>query len=91
MPTRTVAIGSSVGLHARPAALFVKAATDAGLPVTIAKGDGSPVPAASMIAVMALGAKHGEEVTLTAEGDGADDVLDSLADLLARDLDAEES
>jgi phosphocarrier protein len=39
--------------------------------------------------VMALGAKHGETVTLTAEGDGADAALDSLVELLSRDLDAE--
>ena len=38
---------------------------------------------------MALGAKHGEEVVLTADGDGADATLDSLVELLSRDLDAE--
>ena len=37
MATREVAIGSSVGLHARPASIFVQAATATGLPVTIAK------------------------------------------------------
>jgi phosphocarrier protein len=38
---------------------------------------------------MALGAKHGEEVVLTAEGDGADGALETLVALLSRDLDAE--
>ena len=38
---------------------------------------------------MALGAKYGEEVVLTADGDGADETLDSLVALLSRDLDAE--
>ena len=38
---------------------------------------------------MALGAKHGEEVILSADGDGADEALDSLVELLSRDLDAE--
>jgi len=38
---------------------------------------------------MTLGAKHGDVVTLSAEGDGADEALDSLVGLLARDLDAE--
>ena len=46
--------------------------------------------ARSILGVMALGAKHGEEVTLTAEGDGADTALDDLVALLSRDLDAEE-
>ena len=91
MSTRTVTIASSVGLHARPAAIFVKAAGEAGVPVTIAKAGGNPVPANSMIAIMALGAKHGDEVELAAEGDGAEQALDLLADLLATDLDAESS
>lgn len=89
MPSRTVTIASAVGLHARPAALFVQAATATGLPVTIAKAGGSPVDARSILAVMALGAKHGEEVTLAAEGADADAKLDGLVDLLSRDLDAE--
>ena len=38
---------------------------------------------------MALGAKHGEEVVLWAEGDDADRALDALVALLSRDLDAE--
>jgi len=89
MPSRTVAIASSVGLHARPASLFVQAATATGLPVTIAKAGGSPVDARSIIMVMALGAKNGEEVTLSAEGEGADEALETLVALLSRDLDAE--
>ena len=88
MPQRTVTIGSKVGLHARPAKLFTQAAAQAGVPVRIAKGDGPAVDAASILRVMALGAKHGEEVTLSAEGDGADAALDSLAAMLASDLDA---
>ena len=89
MATREVAIGSSVGLHARPASIFVQAATATGLPVTIAKAGGNPVDARSILGVMALGAKNGEIVTLSADGDGADAALDSLVALLERDLDAE--
>ena len=89
MPSRTVAIASSVGLHARPASLFAQAATATGLPVTIAKEGGSPVDARSILMVMALGAKNGEVVTLSAEGEGADDALEGLVALLSRDLDAE--
>ncbi|MCE1175196.1 MAG: HPr family phosphocarrier protein [Propionibacteriales bacterium] len=89
MATRQVSIASSIGLHARPASLFVQAATVTGLPVTIAKEGQPAVDARSILAVMALGAKHGEVVTLTAEGDGADAALDSLVELLSRDLDAE--
>lgn len=89
MATREVAIGSSVGLHARPASIFVQAATATGVAVTIAKAGGNPVDARSILGVMALGAKNGEVVTLSADGDGADAALDSLVTLLERDLDAE--
>ena len=88
MATRTVAVASRVGLHARPAALFTQAVTAAGIPVTIATGGRPPVNAASILMVMALGVPHGQEVTLSAEGEQADRVLDSLVELLATDLDA---
>jgi phosphocarrier protein HPr len=89
MANRQVAIGASVGLHARPASLFVQAATATGVRVTIAKEGGNPVDARSILAVMALGAKNKDVVTLSAEGDGAEAALDSLVALLERDLDAE--
>lgn len=89
MAQRTVTIASKVGLHARPAAMFVQAASETGLDIEIAKPGEDAVDATSILGVMALGAKHGEEVTLTAEGDGADAALDSLVELLSRDLDAE--
>ncbi len=88
MPSRTVAVASRVGLHARPAALFTQAVTAAGIPVTIATAGKAPVNAASILMVMALGVPHGQEVTLTAEGEKADEVLDDLVGLLATDLDA---
>lgn len=89
MPTRTVTIAASVGLHARPAALFCEQAAASGLDVEIARPGEDPVDAGSILGVMALGAKHGEEVVLSAEGENADAVLDGLVDLLSRDLDAE--
>ncbi|WP_285729686.1 HPr family phosphocarrier protein [Nocardiopsis sp. ATB16-24] len=89
MPQRTVAIASRLGLHARPAALFVRAVNASGLPVTISKEGHEPVDARSVLAVMALGAGHGETVTLTCEeSEDADTVLDGLAEMLAKDLDA---
>ena len=89
MPERRVTIAAKTGLHARPAKLFVQAAAKTGVPVRIRVGDGKPVPANSMLGVLSLGATHGTEVTLEADGPGADDALDTLAALLGRDLDAE--
>lgn len=89
MAERIVTVGSSVGLHARPAALFTQAAGRQDVEVTISRPDGEPVDAASILHVMTLGVGHGEAVVLRADGEGADAVLDELATLLARDLDAE--
>lgn len=88
MPERHVTIASRVGLHARPAALFAKAAADVPVSVTIRKDGGDPVAAASILGLMTLGAEHGDEVVLAADGSGADDALDHLAALLATDLGA---
>lgn len=88
MAQRTVVVGTPVGLHARPATLVAQAAAAAGTTVTIARTGGEPVDAASMISLMSLGLNGGDEVVLTAEGDGADAALDAVATLVARDLDA---
>jgi phosphocarrier protein len=91
MSQRTVTIGSSVGLHARPASLFVQAATKQAVPVKIGRPDADPIDARSILGVLGLGVKGGEDVILSAEGDGAEAALEELVALLARDLDAEEA
>jgi phosphocarrier protein HPr len=89
LPERTVTVGSSVGLHARPASLFAQAASKVGVPVTLTSAAGKSVNAASILGVLSLGIGSGEEVTLQADGDGADQALDTLAEFLSRDLDKE--
>lgn len=89
MPERSAVIGSRVGLHARPASLFIDAVKRQPVKVTIAKGDSGPLNAASILSIISLGATNGETVTLAAEGEGADEALDELAALLESDLDAE--
>ncbi|MBB1257018.1 HPr family phosphocarrier protein [Streptomyces sp. OF3] len=86
MAERRVTVGWSEGLHARPASIFVRAATAAGVPVTIAKSGGNPVNAASMLAVLGLGAEGGEEIVLASEAENADAALDRLAKLVEEGL-----
>lgn len=88
MAQRVVTIGSHSGLHARPAATFVQAAGQAPVAVTIAVDGREPVAASSLLGVMTLGARHGDQVRLTADGEEAESVLDELAHLLERELDA---
>ncbi|MEV5830395.1 HPr family phosphocarrier protein [Spirillospora sp. NPDC052242] len=89
MPERTVVLGSAQGLHARPAKIFVEEAARQPVPVFVRTGERGPVPAGGLLGVLSLGAGPGAEVVLSADGEGADAVLDELAALLARDLDAE--
>lgn len=87
MAERTVTVASAHGLHARPASLFVQAVGASGLAVQVTKGD-KTINAASILGVISLGINHGDDVTLTAEGDGADAVLDTLTEILTTDQDA---
>ena len=89
MPERKVKVGSSVGLHARPASLFSQAAAATGVPVTLTSAAGKSVNAASILGVLSLGIGSGEEVTLSSDAEGADEALDQLVELLSRDLDQE--
>ncbi|MCP9943962.1 HPr family phosphocarrier protein [Streptomyces somaliensis] len=86
MAERRVNVGWSEGLHARPASILVRAATASGVPVTIARAGGAPVNAASVLAVLGLGAQGGEEVVLSCDAEDADAVLDRLAKLVAEGL-----
>ena len=88
MTQREVTVGSTVGLHARPAALFVQAAAQAPVPVYIAKQGGAPVDARSILSVIGLDARGGDTVVLSADGAGAEAVLDDLAAIVATDHDA---
>jgi phosphotransferase system HPr (HPr) family protein len=69
----------TVDLHARPAADFVRAAMGFASTITIAAGD-READAKSLLSVLALGAKGGTELRLTASGDDAEAVLDAMAE-----------
>ncbi len=87
LPVRTVRVGSRNGLHARPAALVVEAAAAQPVHVRIRRDNGPAVDARSVLSLLALGAGHGEAVTLEADGDRAGEALDALAAVLAYDHD----
>lgn len=84
---RTVTVAILEGLHARPAAMFVREAAQQPVPVTISLGSVAPVDASSILGVMTLGASAGQAVTLRTEGDGPDDIaaLDALEAFLRQE------
>ena len=64
MPIQKAVVAAPVGLHARSAAVFVRAVTDTGLPVTISKAGAGEVDARSLLQVMTADFPQGCEVEL---------------------------
>ena len=85
MPTKTVTVGSSVGLHARPAAVISEAAGDLDSEVTLAVPGEEPVDAASSLMIMTLGASYGDQIEVSGDDQAA---VDQIAALVEKDLDA---
>jgi phosphotransferase system HPr (HPr) family protein len=88
MVITTVVIRNEVGLHARPAALFVqtanKFAADIGVANLTAGGD--VVDAKSILMVLTLGAVRNHELKIQAEGPDAEDAVQALSDLVLNDF-----
>ena len=85
MPTKSVVVGSAVGLHARPAAIISEAAGDLDSEVQIGVPGGDRVDASSALMIMTLGA--GKGATVEVSGDSEADV-DAIVALVEKDLDA---
>ena len=84
---RQLTITNKVGLHARPAALFVQtAARFRDTRVEVLK-DGLIRDAKSILSVLTLGVSQGTTITVRADGPQAEAALTALADLVNRDFD----
>jgi multiphosphoryl transfer protein len=72
-------VRNAIGLHARPAARFVEVARGFDAEVRVAKaGGGEPVRATSLTNVVALGARMGDTLLVSASGPQAADALEAL-------------
>ena len=89
MASKTVKVGSTVGLHARPATVIAEAAGeyDDDIILTLVGGDeDDETDAASSLMIMAMGAEHGDEVTVTSDNA---DAVEKIAALIEQNLDEE--
>ena len=73
-----VKINDPIGLHARPAAQIVKIASNFECDLTIKAEDGRDANLKSIMSVMALGIRNGEEVVIVANGADAEDAIATL-------------
>lgn len=78
---RTVRIANQYGLHARPAAEFVKLANRFTSDVFVRKQD-LEVNGKSIMGVMMLAAEHGSEITIRASGEDALAAVEQLVKLV---------
>ena len=92
LPVRKAIVSAAIGLHARPAAVFVRAVTETGLPVTIRKDGIDAVDARSLLEVMTADFDCGCEVELAVKESAlpagrslgeAEAALSGLVELLA--------
>ena len=76
--SRAAVVGAPIGLHARPASLFVQAVAATGVRVSLTYGERT-VNAASILGVLSLGVPQGAEVVLESDDDR---VLAPLVELI---------
>ena len=86
MIEKTVVVTNRLGIHARPATVFVQAAAKFQADIFLSKGDVSRVNGKSIMGVMMLAAEQGAEVLVETEGTDAEQAVDALAELLANDF-----
>ncbi len=84
MAERETTVGPEEGLHARPAAQFVKTAKQFSSDIVVIKKD-KEANAKSPLKIMTLRAKKGDTIVIRAEGDDAQEAVDALAELISAD------
>jgi phosphotransferase system HPr (HPr) family protein len=84
MPETILTVTHPVGLHARPATLFVKSANKFQSKITVknVSTDSKFIDAKSIISILTLGVQKGHQIQVTATGVDADEALRSLTELV---------
>ena len=85
MPTCEFTVTNKLGIHARPAAQFVKTASSFSCDIQVEKDD-EQADGKSIMGLMMLAAGHGSVLTITTNGDDEDSALEALGGLIARNF-----
>jgi phosphocarrier protein len=86
--TKDFQIANKLGIHARPAALFVKTANRFTCDIFVEK-DGEKVNGKSIMGLMMLAAGPGSKLTVHAQGHDASQALAEIETLIKRKFDEE--
>lgn len=83
MASRKVIIKNKLGLHARPAMMFVETASKYRAEVSVCRTDQSePVDGRSIMQMMMLAATEGTQLEISATGEDAENAVEALVDLV---------
>lgn len=85
---RKLTIKNKLGLHARPAAMFVQIANKFDSAIKVTKGE-QTVNGKSIMGILMLEANQGSVVVLTVEGHDCTQAIEELSALLLADIDIE--
>ena len=85
MKTFDYTVKDELGIHARPAGLLVKEAKNFTSKITIKKGE-KEVDATRVMAVMALGVKQGEKITVNVDGTDEDAAVAAMKAFFEKEL-----
>lgn len=85
MKSFTYTIKDELGIHARPAGMLAKTAKALDSEITITKGE-KAVGAAKLMALMGLGVKCGDTITVTVNGGDEDAALEEMKSFLEKNL-----
>ena len=91
MKEETIVVNNKVGLHARPASLFVQEALKYSSDVNVYCQDPETkedrnANAKSILSVLTLGVFQGMEITITAEGEDEAEAVEALRTLVEDDF-----
>jgi len=81
--SREMEILNKFGIHARPAALFVKTAAQFACDITV-ENSGTSVSGKSIMGLLTLEGHEGSVLRVTARGSDAKEALDALENLVAK-------
>lgn len=84
VPKSTLAVGNKVGLHARPASLFVNTAQKFPCKITVRNitTESNSANAKSILGILSLGVKQDHTIEIETEGDQGDEALLALITLV---------
>ena len=85
MYEQKVTLTNEIGLHARPASIFIRAAVKFPCDITVEK-NGRSYNAKSIMSVLSMSASNGDELTIKASGDDEEDAVKSLVDVIVNKI-----